>query len=231
MTAETRLHYIYDPLCGWCYAVAPLVEAARKILPIELHGGGMMTGARRQKIDPAWKAYVGPHDRQITQVTGQQFGEAYLNGLLTDHSAWLDSEPPTAAVLAAERVGGAGLDMLSRLYEAHYVEGRRIADEAVLKDLAHELGLDREVFLQTLQSFRGEAVSSHFAQSRTFLEAAGGRGFPTFVIEREGVLERLDHTPFLGRPDAWQDALHSLSGSQLLPVHLEAGCGPDGCAI
>lgn len=22
------LHYIYDPLCGWCYGAAPLVRAA-----------------------------------------------------------------------------------------------------------------------------------------------------------------------------------------------------------
>lgn len=91
MTTETCLHYIYDPLCGWCYAVAPLVKAARAVMPILLHGGGMMTGARRQKITPDWKAYVGPNDRQITQVTGQLFGGAYLNGLLSDHSAWLDS--------------------------------------------------------------------------------------------------------------------------------------------
>ena len=88
----TRLHYIYDPLCGWCYAVAPLVKAAREVASIELHGGGMMTGARRQQITPAWREYVAPHDRQITQATGQQFGQAYLNGLLTDHTAWLDSE-------------------------------------------------------------------------------------------------------------------------------------------
>ncbi len=122
MTAEPRLHYIYDPLCGWCYAVAPLVKAARTAIPVILHGGGMMTGARRQKITPEWKAYVGPNDRQITQVTGQVFGEAYLNGLLNDHSVWLDSEPPTAAVLAAEQGNAAGLDMLARLYEAHYLE-------------------------------------------------------------------------------------------------------------
>ncbi len=230
MTA-TRLHYIYDPLCGWCYAVAPLVKAAREVASIELHGGGMMTGARRQKITPAWRDYVAPHDRQITQATGQQFGQAYLHGLLTDHSAWLDSEPPTAAVLAAEQVQGAGLDMLARLYEAHYVEGRRIADDAVLNDLAAEIGLDRGTFSPALQSFRGEAVNAHFAASRGLLNAVGARGYPTFVIERDGHLERLDHTPFLGRPDAWQSALRSMHASQAEPLQVEAGCGPNGCAI
>lgn len=232
MTTELHLHYIYDPLCGWCYAVAPLVKAARTVMPIMLHGGGMMTGARRQKITPEWKAYVGPNDRQITQVTGQLFGEAYLNGLLSDHSAWLDSEPPTAAVLAAEQVNTAGLEMLARLYEAHYLEGRRIADEAVLIDLAQEVGLDRRAFSEALGMLRGAAVNKHFAESREFLGKSGGRGFPTFVLERNGTLERLDHTQFLGRPEAWESALRGMAITTPSPtLAMRAGCGPDGCAI
>lgn len=232
MTTEPRLHYIYDPLCGWCYAVAPLVKAARTAIPITLHGGGMMTGARRQKITPEWKAYVGPNDRQIAQATGQVFGEGYRNGLLTDHSAWLDSEPPTAAVLAAERVNAAGLDMLARLYQAHYLEGRRIADVAVLIDLAQEIGLDRNAFSGAFGTSRGEAVHRHFAESCEFLGRVGGRGFPTFALERDGSLERLDHTQFLGRPEAWQSALRSMAVSSPSPMlAMEAGCEPNGCAI
>ena len=232
MTAEPRLHYIYDPLCGWCYAVAPLVKAARRVIPITLHGGGMMTGVRRQKITPEWKAYVGPNDRQITQVTGQPFGEAYLNGLLNDHSAWLDSEPPTAAVLAAEQVNAAGLDMLARLYEAHYLEGRRIADEAVVIELAQEVGLDRVAFSEALGKSRGAAVDRHFAESRELLDRSGGRGFPTFVLDRSGTLERLDHAQFLGRPEAWQSALRSMAVIPPSPtLAMEGGCGPSGCAI
>ena len=232
MTTETRLHYIYDPLCGWCYAVAPLVKAARSVMPVTLHGGGMMTGERRQQITPEWKAYVGPNDRQITQLTGQPFGEAYLNGLLSDSTAWLDSEPPTAAVLAAQQVNAAGLDMLARLYEAHYLEGRRIADEAVLTDLAQELGLDRVAFSEALGTLRGAAVNRHFTESREFLGKSGGRGFPTFVLERNGTLERLDHTPFLGKPQAWESALRSMAApSQSQTFTMEANCGPNGCAI
>ena len=67
--SSATLHYLYDPLCGWCYAAAPLVEAASQFVPIQLHGGGMMTGKRRQKITPAWRDYVRPQDRQIGQAT------------------------------------------------------------------------------------------------------------------------------------------------------------------
>ena len=232
MATETRLHYIYDPLCGWCYAVAPLVKAARTAIPITLHGGGMMTGARRQKITPEWKTYVGPHDRQITQVTGQVFGKAYLNGLLTDYDAWVDSEPPTVAVLAAEQVSAAGLDMLARLYEAHYLEGRRIAEDRVLLELAREINLDVAAFPNALAALRGASIRTHFAESRELLNRAGGRGFPTFVLEHNGTLERLDHTPYFGRPEAWQAALRSVAVIAPPPVsYMHTGCGPDGCAI
>ena len=27
--SESTLHYIYDPMCGWCYGAEPLIEAAR----------------------------------------------------------------------------------------------------------------------------------------------------------------------------------------------------------
>jgi len=41
MTVPT-LHYVHDPLCGWCYAVTPMVEAvANAGIPIVLHGGGL----------------------------------------------------------------------------------------------------------------------------------------------------------------------------------------------
>lgn len=101
------LHYIFDPLCGWCYAAAPLVQAARQLpdLAIALHGGGMLAGPNRIAITPRWRDHVVPHDRRIAQLTGQPFGEAYFDGLLRDPMAMMDSEPPTTAILAAQALG------------------------------------------------------------------------------------------------------------------------------
>ena len=48
---DTTLHYVYDPLCGWCYGAAPLLRAAAGIpgLRIALHAGGLWLGARRAR--------------------------------------------------------------------------------------------------------------------------------------------------------------------------------------
>jgi putative protein-disulfide isomerase len=199
--ARRILHYIYDPYCGWCYAAAPLVRAARGILPVRAHGGGMLAGPERRPVTPQLRDYVIPHDRRIAQVTGQVFGAAYFDELLRDPGAIFDSEVPIAAVLAADQQSARGLDLLARIQVAHYVHGQRIASPVVLIRLAEEIGLDRTAFATAFAQAQGDAVQSHIDASRRLLSELGGSGFPTLAVEADGALERLDISRFIGRPD------------------------------
>lgn len=215
MTASNpTLHYIFDPLCGWCYAAAPLVEAARALpgLDIALHGGGMMTGGNRQPVTDALRRYVMPHDERIAGLTGQPFGEDYFNGLLRDSGAVFDSEPPTTAILAAQALGGRGLDLLQRIQRAHYVQGLRVADPAVLAALAADVGLDPAAFGAAFAAAQGAETASHIAASRQLLARLGGSGFPTLALERGGACTLLEPSRYLGRPAQWQADLRARIG-------------------
>lgn len=203
--SSSTLHYIFDPLCGWCYGAAPLIQAAQDIpgLTLVLHGGGMMSGANRRQIDSQWRGYVMPHDQRIAQLTGQTFGDGYYNGLLNDTSAIMDSTPPIAAILAAEELAGCGVTMLHRIQQAHYVEGRRIADTPVLTELAVDIGLDPEAFIT---AFNAALITSsqHIAQSRALLAKVHGHGFPTFVLQdKQGKLTTLPASEYYGDPSGW----------------------------
>ncbi len=206
----TILHYIFDPLCGWCYGAAPLVKAAQAIpgLTIALHAGGMMTGSNRRAISDEWRHYVMPHDKRIAELTGQPFGKGYFNGLLRDTTAVMDSEPPITAILAAERLAGRGLDMLHRIQEAHYQQGRRIADTPVLEALAKELGLTSAAFIAEMRFNSGAPTAQHIAESRALLAKVQGQGFPTFALQDNQ--ERLYQIPvgeYLGNVDGWKTLL------------------------
>lgn len=226
------LHYIYDPLCGWCYGAASLVKAAREILSVHPHGGGMMTGTRRQAVTPQLREFVKQHDARIAQVSGQHFGEGYLEGLLCDTTAVFDSEPPTAAMLAAETIAGRGLDMLAQLQIAHYVEGRRIADRAVLIEVAASLGLDPTSFAEALDHKSGKAVHAHFHETRAFMAQIGAQGFPSFVLESSGVFQAVEFSSFFGRPQDFQDWLRSRTNSAAVTPAKEAfACNAGSCAI
>ncbi|AQR66089.1 protein-disulfide isomerase [Aquaspirillum sp. LM1] len=228
----STLHYLYDPLCGWCYGAAPLVSAARQVITVQAHGGGMMTGANRQQVTPQLRAYVQQHDARIAQLTGQAFGPAYVDGLLHASDVMLDSEPPTVAILAAEAIAGRGLDMLAKLQIAHYVEGRRIAEPATLLEIATELGLNTQAFAAAFAQHSGAAVQRHIEETRHLMEEVGARGFPSFVLETNGVLQGIDIGGYLGQPQAFQDWLRS---RVWIPGGGSAGdapvCDINGCAI
>ena len=229
MSAAT-LHYIYDPLCGWCYGAEPLLHAAHSVLPIQLHGGGMMTGANRQSVSPQLRDYVMPHDRRIAEYTGQPFGEAYFEGLLRDHDAVFDSAPPITAVLAAEKIAGRGLELLARLQTAHYVEGRRIADRDVLRDLAESIGLDSQVFNAAFTEILGADTQAHIKNSRQWLAKIGGQGFPTLALEHDEQLHLIDISPWLGKPEAFAEWLRQRVAISIQPTQSSAPmCGLQGC--
>jgi putative protein-disulfide isomerase len=212
--SKAILRYIYDPLCGWCYGASPLVEAARAMpgLAITLHGGGLMTGANRRPVTPALRGFIMQHDKRIAALTDLPFGEAYFDGLLRDSAVTLDSQPPIAAILAAETLQGRGLDLLARLQSAHYVEGLRISEAKTLAELAAGIGLDPAGFQAAFETALGQSGQAHIEESRKLLAQADGEGFPTFILETQGGLERLNHASYYGKPGLWPSYLESRLG-------------------
>ncbi len=204
------LHYVHDPLCGWCYAAQPLVSAALTRLGermrLQLHGGGLF--AEPRSVDAALAQHIAASDRRIAQYSGQPFGQAYLAGLHAEPPLVLHSLPPIAAVLAAETLDPAqGYPMLTAIQDAHYRRGLRVTEASVLAELAEQIGLDAARFEQAFNQASGTALVEHMQRSRRLLDDAGGEGFPTLLLERDGRRIPLDHARHYGRPEAFVEAL------------------------
>ncbi len=235
MTPSAVLHYIHDPLCGWCYGAAPLVDAALAVpgLQVVPHAGGMLAGAQRQQVSAQWRSFVMPHDRRIAQASGQPFGDAYFDGLLNDSTAVMDSAPPITGMLAAMQLRqddpAAGIAFVKKVQQAHYRDGRRIADTGVLVAIAEELGYASDAFRAALLALTGAATDQHMAQSRALLQQVGGAGFPTFVLQADGRTQLLPLGNYIGQPEAFAHALQSHMPAAT--AGLELGCGPDACAV
>ncbi|QKJ66384.1 DsbA family protein [Deefgea piscis] len=222
-----RLDYYFDPLCGWCYAAAPLLQALAEQSPeieIVLHAGGMMSGERRQYVTPALRDYVMPHDQRIAALSGQVFSPAYFDGLLRNSQAVFDSTPPTLAIFAAAALGGSALKMLEKIQQAHYQQGRQIADFAVLLDLAAELDFTRPAFEQAMQH-EATTIAAHFAQTQQDMAQHDLRGFPSLRFA-EGAAINLG--PFLAQPDAFVAWIRQQTPVSLLTDDA-AFCSPQGC--
>jgi putative protein-disulfide isomerase len=200
--SRTTLHYIYDPFCGWCYAIAPLLTEAQRFenLDIVAHGGGMLANGNATRMSAEWREFVRPHESRIAALSGQEFGAAYRDHAQFDDGIVLDSAPPTAAMLAAQALSGDGIRMLKRLQTAYYVEGRPIADRGEILRQAAGLGLDAAAFEAAFDAALRD-VDAHFAQSREWLRKSGANGYPTLLLERDGQIERLHLAQLMGRPE------------------------------
>jgi putative protein-disulfide isomerase len=199
------LHYIYDPLCGWCYGAEPLAWAATTVrdLVIELHAGELWP---QPTVLPAHtRDYIRQADMRIAQMSGQKFGAAYHDGLFLDPTMVLYSRPTIAAVLAAESLDpGKALSMLKAIQHAHYEQGRRVVEEDTLGDIAVESGFERGAFLAAL---RAAPVDAHIAESRRLMAQVGAQGFPTFVLQIGDDRYPVPHSRFASSPARFRDWL------------------------
>jgi putative protein-disulfide isomerase len=209
-TPRAILHYIHDPLCGWCYGAQPLVSAAAAMLgdrfELRLHGGGLF--AEPRELTPQMAEHIVHADERIEQLSGQPFGDAYTEGLLAERGTVLYSLPPIAAVLAAEALTrDAAYPMLVAIQNAHYRRGLRVVESDVLVELAEELGLDGAGFADALDDAIRHDALEHIQASRRLLGDVGGQGFPTLVLEVHGSYQVVPHQQDYGRPDAFVERL------------------------
>lgn len=72
-----RLLYLFDPLCGWCYAAAPAVAAmAEEYGPaFEFMPSGLFAGSGARPPNDAMATHAWTNDQRIAQITGQVFSE------------------------------------------------------------------------------------------------------------------------------------------------------------
>ena len=201
------LHYIYDPLCGWCYGAEPLVWAASKVdgLALRMHAGGLWPQPTR--LPDQTRRYIAQADARVGQISGQPYGEPYVNGLLFDPELVLESRPVIAAVLAAQSLDPAkALPMLRGIQHAHYERGKHVVRAETLREVAGESGLDVVAFDEALKTV---PVDKHIAESQELMNNVGAQGFPTFVLQISSDWFAVPHGRFASAPAKfaeWLDA-------------------------
>ena len=201
--STTTVSYLFDPLCGWCYAAAPALKYLQGVdgVQIALAPTGLFAGAGARPMDAHFAAYAWSNDQRIQQLTGQPFTQAYRDHILGAEGGRFDSGPATLALTAVAQTAPAReLDALHALQHARYVEGRDNADPAVIAEVLGALGLADAAALvlaphATLRSRTAERV----AHAQATLRAVGARGVPQLAVAgQRGAPRALSSDALLG---------------------------------
>lgn len=183
----TKIAYLFDPLCGWCYGAGPTVRRLRDTagLTVTAIPTGLFAGEGARPMDEGFAAYAWANDQRIAQLTGQRFTQAYRTDVLHAAGGSLDSGPATLALTAVSLDEPAReLDALAAIQNARYVDGRDITAPSVLAEILREAGLDQAASrLETADDGLVAANASRIADGRSLLTALGARGVPALVAE------------------------------------------------
>ncbi|WP_332419319.1 DsbA family protein [Vibrio metschnikovii] len=207
-----KVHYFFDPMCGWCFGASPLLEtlAEMPIITLKLHPGGMLP---RSELAAEFRAHILEADQQISLVTGQVFGEAYRSRIASKQPLIVDSYLTAQAIIAAEELQGLGLAMLKKIQQAHYQQGLTVAEPEVLAQLASQLGIEHDKWHNAMQQAKSDLPST-IANSKQLMAQYQLRGFPSMMIElANGQWRSVQPSAYYGKPEAWQAFWQSMVAS------------------
>jgi len=184
MNSTTRLYYVHDPMCSWCWAFAPvLAELEARLpahIPMERLLGGLAPDSE-EAMPAQMRDYLQATWREIQRrVPGTRFDFGFWERCTPRRSTY----PACRAVIAARGQGEAFDGAMTRaIQQAYYTRALNPSEDATLIALAGELGLDVAAFSEALNApSTRQRLAEEIARSR----AMGADSFPSLVLQHHG---------------------------------------------
>ncbi|MDP7152513.1 MAG: DsbA family oxidoreductase [Paracoccaceae bacterium] len=207
-----RLDILSDPICPWCYIGKARLEQAlaqRPDHPLEIQWHPFQLNDTMPKGGMDRRAY-------LEAKFGGQKGAIQVYSEIADHAAKAGLDIDFGAIqvtpntLDAHRVihwagfEGKQHQMVTRLFQAYFKEGRDIGDSTTLAGLAADVGMDKDVVARMLKTDTDvQAIKDRDAQSREM----GVRSVPTFIVAGQHVV------PGAQPVQLWLDVIDEITGA------------------
>jgi len=186
----TKMIYIADPMCSWCYGFGPELATLLKGIPdisLDIVVGGLRAYNTETMNDEKRSSMLSHWDK-VEEASGLPFTD---KAIAADNFIY-DTEPACRAVVTVRTLAPhATLTSFYALQHAFYAEGLDITKADVLAkvcvDVLNESGIsiDRQAFLNSWASEEIIAAThADFVQTQKW----GVTGFPSLVLEIGGKL-------------------------------------------
>lgn len=176
---DRELIYVGDPMCSWCWGVAPELDRLASLKPdleMRVVVGGLRPGPNAQIVDSDMAGYLEASWLQVSQRSGQPFDHTLL-----ENQGWLyDTEPACRAVVTMRELAPTlAFPFFKKIQQSFYGEGVMVSDVDVYPDLLDGFDVDHDEFLANFAS--QDAVKATW-QDFSLARSWGISGFPTIVL-------------------------------------------------
>ena len=181
MPNTTRLIYVHDPMCSWCWGFRPTFTDLCRQLPARVKVARLLGGLApdsdqampaelQSKLQDAWR-------RIQTRIPGTRFNFDFWDHCKPRRSTW----PACRAVIVARQTDHSLEDpMIQAIQQAYYLDARNPSDTDTLVSLASQLGLDGADFASRLHTAETRVLlEQEIAQARRI----GADSFPSLRLQ------------------------------------------------
>lgn len=177
----TKLIYVGDPMCSWCYGIAPnlekLIDKYNDKIEAEIVMGGLRPYNTETMAD--LKAFLSHHWEDVHKASGQEFNY----GILDNSKITYDTEPPCrATVIARDMAPDKVFSFFIAAQEAFYSSNSNMHLVESYYPILKKLKMDKEQFTQLYNSAEmKEKVKLDFKRS----EELSVTGYPTLLLRHK----------------------------------------------
>ena len=189
---SSKLYYIYDPMCSWCWGYRPVWDLLQQHLPksitVEYVVGGLAADSD-SAMPIAQQQMIQNHWRTIEQKLGTRF----------NHDFWRVNTPRRSTYNACRAAIAANKQscqepMIDAIQQAYYLRALNPSDVDVLVRVATELSeqpsntLDVAQFITDINS---SETNNELANQVSLARELTQQGFPSLVLEIDGVIQQI----------------------------------------
>ncbi|MBX7093806.1 MAG: DsbA family protein [Flavobacteriales bacterium] len=178
---KPEIYYLFDPLCGWCYAFSPVINRLyndyNSTADFKVISGGMVLG---EMVRPIGKIseYILNTIPRLEELSGQKMGDPYKQ-MLKEGTAVYGSERPSIAIEVVKYLNPEiSFSFVKDMQHQHFYEGKIMEHDDFYLPLLAKYQLPEKAFFDRLNSF--EFKTSTYDGFR-FSNELGIRGFPSVV--------------------------------------------------
>lgn len=216
---DFKLLYIFDPLCGWCYASAPALASLAAAFPqqLELMPSGLFSDTGAREMSPSLATHAWTNDQRIESLTGQVFSEKYFNQILMSTDGRFDSQAMNRALTAIRQLDATlETQVLHHLQHERYVNGQDTSAPQVVANIAAQhlqaagYELDASDFALRLAHDEALAEQTHRRTQTTqaLMDKLAVRGVPLLLVQTGDRYEQISGKPLYVDPQALVAAIN-----------------------
>lgn len=189
----SKLYYIHDPMCSWCWGYSPVWQQLKQHLPESLELEYVLGGLAPDNDNPM------PEDMKL-HLQGVWHGIADQLGAEFNFYFWTKNTPRRSTYMACRAVIAAKnqnveLEMIEAIQHAYYLKALNPSDSEILLRLAwdlyaKELDVDLDQFANDLIS---ADTQRELDRQITLAASLTDKGFPSLVLQHNDKQYYISH--------------------------------------